>query len=200
MTGNEPMIPRSGDRDFDYALAQTLGMLSDTFGVLPGFTYYEDESERTANAYATQVNRLSHGNGTVLMGIKLLQKHRTGEQHPAVAIAGVCSYEFGHILQFSKGLIDTVNAGQPTVKCAELQANYFAGYFAGLRKKQHPDYSASVVAATQYEFGEFSTERGHHGTPEERGAAVVRGFEAAFRENKNLNDAIQESTNYVLRL
>jgi hypothetical protein len=42
-------FPRSGDRDFDYALAQTLGMLSDTFGVVPGFAYYDDESGRTAN-------------------------------------------------------------------------------------------------------------------------------------------------------
>jgi hypothetical protein len=200
MTGNEPMIPRSGDRDFDYALAQTLGMLSDAFGVLPGFAYYDDESGRTANAYATTATRLARGKGTVLMGVNLLQKLRAGDEHPAVAVAAVCSHEFGHILQYDKDLIDTVNAGQPTVKRSELQADYFAGYFAGIRKKQRPDYPAAVVAATQYRFGDFSTDRGHHGTPQERGAAVVRGFEASFRENKNLSDAIQESTNYVLRL
>src|SRR5262249_54155957 len=41
-TGNEPMIPKSGDADFDYALAQTLSKISDRFNVLPGFAYYDD--------------------------------------------------------------------------------------------------------------------------------------------------------------
>src|SRR5262249_6682041 len=47
-TGNEPMIPRSGDRDFDFALAQTLAKISDAFGVLPGFAYYDDYDSRNA--------------------------------------------------------------------------------------------------------------------------------------------------------
>ena len=42
--------------------------------------------------------------------------------------------------------------------------------------------------------------RTHHGTQIERANAVVRGFEAAFREGKSLNQAIEESTNYVLTL
>jgi hypothetical protein len=54
---------------------------------------------------------------------------------------------------------------------------------------------------TQFDFGDTSfSSKNHHGTAQERGAAVVRGFEAAYRESKSLSDAIQESTNYVLRL
>jgi hypothetical protein len=58
-TGDEPMIPRSGDRDFDYALAQTLAKISDAFGVLSGFAYYDDNDSR--NAYATSRTRRWHG-------------------------------------------------------------------------------------------------------------------------------------------
>jgi hypothetical protein len=64
-TGNEAMIPRSGDRDFDYALAQTLAKISDAFGVLPGFAYYDDYDSH--NAYATERTRLNRADGTVLM-------------------------------------------------------------------------------------------------------------------------------------
>jgi len=51
----------------------------------------------------------------------------------------------------------------------------------------------------QFNFGDNNFgNRSHHGTTNERGAVVVRGFEASFRENKNLNEAIQDSTAYVL--
>ena len=156
-TGNEPMIPRSGDRDFDYALAQTLGKLSDTFGVLPGFAYYDDDDSN--NAYATERTRLNRADGTVLMGINLQRRLRAGHDHPDVAVAAVCSHEFGHILQYRHRLIARVNAGQPTVKRSELQADYFAGYFAGLRKKERPSYPAAVVAATQSDFGDNNFNR-----------------------------------------
>jgi hypothetical protein len=54
---------------------------------------------------------------------------------------------------------------------------------------------------TQFGFGDNNPgNRNHHGTAQERGAAVVRGFESSFRDNKNLSDAIQESTTYVLSL
>ena len=54
---------------------------------------------------------------------------------------------------------------------------------------------------TQGDFGDSHfTSPTHHGTEAERGAAVVRGFNAAFREGKSLAQAIEESTNYVLTL
>jgi len=198
-TGNEPMIPRSGDRDFDHALAQTLAKISDAFGVLPGFAYYDDYDSR--NAYATERTRLNRADGTVLMGINLQRRLRAGRDHPDVAVAAVCSHEFGHILQYRHRLVARVNAGQRTAKRSELQADYFAGYYAGLRKKERPTYPAAVVAVTQGDFGDTNFgSRTHHGTEQERAAAVVRGFNAAFHENKSLDVAIEESTRYVLTL
>ena len=199
INGNEPIIPRSGDRDFDLALAQTLAKLAQAFGVVPGFAYYDDYD--SLNAYATPRVRLFRADGTVLMGINFLQKLRAGREAPEVAVAGVCSHEFGHIIQFRHQLIPVVNAGQPTIKRSELQADYFAGYFAGLRKRERPSYPAAVVAMTQYDYGDNNfADESHHGTRQERGAAVVRGFEAAFRDKRGLAEAIQDSTNYVLTL
>ena len=198
-TGNEPMIPRSGDRDFDYALAQTLAKISDAFGVLPGFAYYDDSDHH--NAYATDRTRLNRADGTVLMGINLQRQLRASRDNPDVAVVAVCAHEFGHIVQYRHRLIEKVNAGQPTVKRSELQADYFAGFYAGVRKKERPNYPAAVVAVTQGEFGDNNFKnRTHHGTETERANAVVRGFEAAFREGKSLSQAIEESTNYVLTL
>lgn len=199
VSGNEPIIYNSKDRNFDFALAQTLAKISRAFGVVPGFAYYDDSD--TANSFATPLVRLKNRDGTVLMGINLFRQLRNTTDSPDVAVAGVCSHEFGHIVQFKYGLINKVKAGQPTIKRIELQADYFAGYFAGFRKRERPSYPAAVVALTQRRLGDtaYNNEQ-HHGTPLERGAAVVRGFEASFRENKNFYEAIQESTQYVLQL
>lgn len=195
-SGDDPIIPNSGDREFDRALAQTLYKLSQRFGVRPGFAYYDDGA--SLNAYATPTIRLTNASGTVLMGTGLLRQLRRATEAPEVAVAGVCAHEFGHILQYKFGLVDKVDSGQPTVKRSELQADYFAGYFAGLRKLERPSFPASVVSITIHKFGdnEFSNPQ-HHGTPEERGQAVVQGFEAA-NVGKVLSDAINESTRYVL--
>ena len=60
-TGNEPIIASSGDREFDYALAQTLSRLTDTFRVLPGFAYYDDFNNRTRMQAVSCVWRMPTG-------------------------------------------------------------------------------------------------------------------------------------------
>jgi hypothetical protein len=198
-TGNEPMIPKSGDKYFDIALAQTLAKISSFFGILPAFAYYDDYDG--LNAYATPVRRLNRVDGTVLMGTGFLRFLRSKTESPEVAVAGVCAHEFGHILQFRHGLDTRLKEGQPSVKRAELQADYFAGYFAGLRKRERPTFPSAVVALTLYEIGDTAfSAPDHHGTPRERGEAVSQGFEASFRQNKTLSQAVEESTSFVLSL
>src|SRR5688500_18733363 len=101
-TGQEPMIPQSGDRHFDFALAHTLAKIGDAFGVSPGFAYYDDSEQM--NAYATSAKRLNSSHGTVLFGKQLLQHLRAGTDHPEVGVAAVCAHEFAHILQFNRDL------------------------------------------------------------------------------------------------
>lgn len=198
-TGNEPMIPGSGDKYFDYALAQTLYRVSELFSVLPGFAYYNDGNDH--NAYATERRRMRQADGTVLFGLNFLKKLLKAPESPDAAAAAVAVHEFAHIYQFKHDLDDLLRRNQSTVKRVELQADFLAGYYAGIRKRQRPSFPAAVFATTQYGMGDHETEaQNHHGTAEERAGAIIRGFEASYRENKNLNDAVQASIAYVQTL
>jgi hypothetical protein len=198
-TGNEPIIASLGDRKFDYALAQTLSQISDTLRVLPGFAYYDDFD--SPNAYATRVVRMARADGTVLFGQRYLKKMLAWPEHRDVAVTAVCAHEFGHILQCKLKLEPIILAGQATVKRLELHADYLAGYYAGALKLRKPGYPAAVFAAQKYSAGNWDVnDRQHHGTPEERAAAIVRGFEVAYRERRHLSDAVQIGVNYVSML
>jgi predicted metalloprotease len=189
------LIEHSGDRGFDYALAQTLSRISDTLGVLPGFAYFDD-SKSGPNAYAIEGVLMGKPDGTVLFGQQYLKKKLAWPEHPDVAVTATCAHEFGHILQFKLGLEPILRAGQATVKRQELHADYLAGYYAGTLKLNNPDYPAAVFADTRG--GDLDdNKRDHHGTSEERAAAIVRGFEVAYRERRNLSDAVQIGVNYV---
>jgi predicted metalloprotease len=116
-------------------------------------------------------------------------------------VAAVVAHEYGHIAQFKHNLKRTLLAGQDTVKRLELHADFLAGYFAGRRKLDRPDFPAAVFATTQYSAGDHRTERlNHHGTPDERAGAIVKGFEAAFRDRRSPNEALQIGVRYAQTL
>lgn len=199
ITGSEPMIPKSGNNQFDFALAQTLAKISSLFDVLPGFAYYDDSDG--LNAYATPAVRLDRSDGTVLFGQHLLGRLMNGPESPDASVAAVCAHEFGHIVQQKKGLMPNLLAGQKSVKRAELQADFLSGYFAGIRKLERPTFPAAVFAMTQYNFGDNMVNNpSHHGTPEERSGAIVAGFKVAFTGRQSFSDALISATNYVMRM
>ena len=125
-------IRSSGDREFDYALAQTLGMLVDTLQVYPKFAFCDDHE--SPNAYAAPASFFSRRDGTVLLGVHLLTSLMSLEHHPEIAVAEVCAHEFGHIVQFKHGLIRTLSDRDSNNYRIELHADFLAGYFAGVRK------------------------------------------------------------------
>jgi hypothetical protein len=199
VTGREPMIPRSGDRDFDFALAQTLARLSTAFDVRPGFAYFDDFD--AMNAYATSAVRSNGPDGTVLFGERLLRHLMRALEHPDAAVAAVCAHEFAHILQFKRQLDRPLMRPGSSVRRVELQADFFAGYFAGLRRRERPDFPAAVFAATKHAMGDDRIhDPQHHGTPDERGQAVVRGFDAGFRQGHGLPQAIEAAVAYARAL
>jgi hypothetical protein len=198
ISGAEPMIERSGDRAFDFALAQTLGRLSRTFEVLPGFAYFDDGPAR--NAYATSAVRGQGRDGTVMFGQNLLAHLLRQPEHPDVAVAAVCAHEFAHILQFRHRLHSALIVGG-RVRRAELQADFFAGYFAGLRKRERPEFPAAVFAATHHGLGDNMLDNPqHHGTPDERARAIVFGFEFVRSQARPLAEAIEAATAYARSL
>ncbi len=194
----DTIFTSSGNRNLDYALAQTLSRISDVFGVLPGFCFYDDHAG--GNAYATNAVRMQRADGTVLFGKRYLLKCLLSKESPDAVVAATCAHEFGHIVQYKYKLDARLKRGQTTVKRSELNADFFAGYFAGVCKLRRPDYPAAVFATNRFARGDFTNDAEHHGTPQERAAAVVRGFEAAYRERRSFADAIQIGMNYALQL
>ncbi len=194
----EKLITSTGNRDFDYAMAQMLSRLTDVFGVLPGFCFYDDYDGE--NAMATPETKMSRADGTVLYGKRYLVTCMSATESPEAVVSATCAHEFGHIVQYKYKLASRLKQGQPNVKRLELHADFFAGYFAGARKLQKPDYPAAVFATNRYGRGDFVTDTTHHGTPDERAAAVVRGFETCYRERRSFADAIQIGVSYVMTL
>jgi hypothetical protein len=194
---NDAVENGSGNKDFDRALAVTLAKLSDLFNVLPGFAFFNEGNEG-ANAFACQSRRLGRDDGSVVFGKVMFNKLMQSRDSPELGVAAVCSHEFGHILQFRMDLQKRLVGPDRRVKKLELHADYLAGFFAGLRKRERPDFPAAVFAQTQYSFGDTQyANNDHHGTPDERAQAVVGGFQAAYRDGKSLPVAIEEGIRFV---
>src|SRR5262249_20329271 len=100
-TAYETMIAKSGEREFDFALAQMLCRLAETFQVLPGFAFYDNSA--SPNCYATNRKRLERADGTVLIGLQYLKNCLAQPESPDANVAAVCAHEFGHIAQYKLG-------------------------------------------------------------------------------------------------
>jgi hypothetical protein len=196
--GLAPEAPRgqfhgSGDPLFDRALAVTLLKISDLFSVLPGFAF----SERiNLNAFASRNTALGR-DGSVVVGNPLYREIIGRREHPEVGVVAICAHEFGHIVQYKRG-IDTRLIGDNSVKRLELHADFLAGYFAGRRKLEMPGFPAAVFATTQYSFGDNNYgDPNHHGTGKERGDAVVAGFDSAYRAHESFDSAVETGVRYA---
>lgn len=187
----------SGDRDLDLALAHTLTFISDKFSVLPGFAFLDDV--KGPNAYASTSTALGRADGTVLFGIRLLQKMLQQPEHPDAHIAAICAHEFGHICQYKHNAIPRLKQNYPTNKRVELHADFLAGAFAGLRKLQRSSFPAAVVALAQFNAGDHQIGHpDHHGTHEERGQAVVEGFKATYERRESFDQVFNTGIEYAL--
>jgi predicted metalloprotease len=93
-------------------------------------------------------------------------------------VAYVVAHEYAHNLQAEFGVFDQFSG--PTVRPLELQADCFAGawgnsvYRQGLLKPGDIEEAIGTALAV----GDFAVENAqHHGTPDERREAWLRGFE-----------------------
>lgn len=193
------IVRKSGNRDFDFATAQSLSRMSDIFKVLPSFRYFTFGDSN--NAFATPIKIDSNRDGSILFGRDLLFDVMAKEEGPETAFAAVLAHEYGHILQFKLGINNVLEQKNKNVRGSELHADFLSGYFAGIRKLEKPDFKAAVFAMNSYNVGDYETSsKDHHGTPEERGRAVVMGFKSAYNEKMPLMDAVIFGAKYVLSI
>jgi hypothetical protein len=186
----------SGDRNLDFAIAQTLGRLSNTMGVLPGFAFFHGPNSR--NAYASSSQRLGRQDGSVVFGKLLLDEFLSSDIRE-LGIGAICAHEFAHIHQFKTGVTQRLVGRNGRVKRQELHADYLAGWFAGHRRAERPDFPAVGFATALDRAGDYAfSSQDHHGTPHERGAAVVAGYDSGYRRRESFAEASNRGEAYVL--
>ena len=101
--GDSPTIVNSGDRELDYALAQTLSRLTDTWNVLPGFAYFDDSAAPNAFATSRATSRRA-ATARCFLAAACSMSCLKMREHPDVVVSAVCAHEFGHIAQYKYGL------------------------------------------------------------------------------------------------
>lgn len=180
----------SGNAQIDVSLSRELGTLRLVFRVNPFFGLYDDSSGM--NAYATPPDAV-HPQGTVAFGMHLMADELRRTNFTGYSIPAIMAHEFGHIVQSQNGI-------NVTGKYRELQADYLAGWYMGNRERAANDAMDAMVTSTTnfFEKGDYSfNDRSHHGTPDERKAAVVEGF---LHYKLSLQGAVGSSTQYVQSL
>lgn len=189
----EALVFKSGVDGLEAALIQTLDMLSNMFGVLPGFAYFREKNG--PNAKAMNFDLLTgRPDGTVLLGLKLLKDLLALPEAPDAAVVAVCAHEFAHIVSYSNGYISQLTpTPQSSPFRAEQFADYMAGYFAGRRKLDRPDFPAAVFATTTGMYGGYT-----HGNGKQRGNAVQEGFLCAYARKLEPQAAIQRALQFAL--
>lgn len=181
---------RSGNQQLDRALIAEVKKLDSVFGINPGYRFLRDGNR--PNAYATSETHVNGTAGTILFGLTLMGNELSTE-YGGAAIAGIAAHEGAHIVQFnSRELHQRLNG--PTVRRIELHADFLAGYY--FARTQRTERSLVVFGQSLFSKGDYEfNDRNHHGTPEQRVAAMRAGFAAS---QNGLSQAIERGVQYVM--
>jgi hypothetical protein len=182
------IVQSSGDTETDHFLGMALGRISGTFGVSPGFGFFDDGS--APNAFATGETLVGNGPGTVLMGMHLFGQLMAHVRDGGITVISVCAHEFGHIYQMQTGYMEKLSELDRTDRPVELHADFLAGYYLALRKAEHPELDLSAVGRVLHAVGDTAVNSPeHHGTPDERVAALTAGFKFGAEGRHEVSEA-----------
>jgi hypothetical protein len=191
--GSYPRRSTSNNPDLDRALIAELKRILETIPVNPGFQFIEEDNP---NAFALKASLISGTNGTVLIGLKLLNV-LFQESQGGVSVAGVCAHECGHIYQYFSEFYDRLNGSSKIY--LELHADCLAGFYMGKRKDTTADqiklFTKTLVSFGGYDYGNEK----FHGSPGQRAAAMEHGYMLAGK-GVSFDDAAADGESYVKRL
>jgi hypothetical protein len=186
----------SGNARFDRALGMMLADLAGRFKVRPGFGFYDDNGN--PNALALMESKFRNSEGTVLMGLTMIEKGLRGV-HGDMFVMGICAHEFGHIVQFFSSYHTRLTRGHTTNKLVELHADFLSGYYIGLRNIDYAINELIHLGRSWEKIGDSDyTNIDHHGTAEERLSAIEAGFKfARERPEFGIRDACEIGARYL---
>jgi hypothetical protein len=199
LPSDDQLTNTTGDPELDRALGRALARTASTFKVSPGFAFFRDEN--APNAYASDETLVAGTRGTVLFGRRLFGEQFRRYSDKGMSVLAIVAHEFGHIAQYSRNLVRDLRANEPTVRRIELHADYLAGWYLGVRKRQDPSVSLWASGDTFHRIGDYQFNNpNHHGTPEQRVASSERGFELGFGKQSDFSGAVEEGRRYIRSL
>lgn len=175
-----PGEPLAGNRNdnIDTALLMDGGELSRLFGVNPAIFYLRESggpnafatSGRFPNLLAAEGRPFCCADGTVLIGLKLIDSEQAATGGTGLSLPAILAHEYAHIMQFKYGF-------PYTGKWGELHADFMAGWYIGHRGRYPIQTDAYQAAANFFFKGDYNfNSRSHHGRPEERLEAFMAGY------------------------
>jgi hypothetical protein len=196
----------TGDANIDHDLDRALQIAAEVLSVTPAFGFYDPTKLQNPtgvehygmNAFASPENTEIRGTkGTVGFGWELFHQEFYQYDNSGITVMAIVAHEFGHILQQDRGLIASLKGGTP-LKC-EIHADFLAGYFLGMRKRELPYLQFKRAGELFLRLGK--SENGHpnrdHGDAQERLNAAEAGFRVAYVEKRALDDAVRAGLEYV---
>lgn len=192
------MARSSGNTDIDRSFDRALQRLAETFDVWPKVGFYDDDD--APNAMAMRYAIGSTYEFAVVFGRNYFKKLM--EYDPSgITLLQTAAHEFAHVWVYKDGLFETIRSGQSTVKRVELHADFLAGYYLGVRKRDNPQASFWSAGMRRWQSGDTEYRNiHHHGTPDERLAAAEAGFRLGFIEAKSAKEAFAAASAHVARL
>lgn len=180
----------SGNDALDKALVSELQEMVRIFPVNPGFQFIVNEG---GNAFASRQSIIPNTKGTILIGLDLIKKEIEDDNLGGIAIAGICAHECAHVYQFFSRF-EKALAGD-THKFIELHADALAGYY--LQRRNWPFHRVEIFGNSLFNKGDYEfNSRDHHGSPQQRVAAMREGFSLAA-SGKSFENAAEDSANYI---
>jgi hypothetical protein len=190
----------SGNPNLDKILNQEYLFLTQKFLVSPDIFYFVDGNSPNAFAHPGTTNNLAP-DGHIAIGFNLIVSEcRNSYSGTCSAIAIIMAHEFAHIVDMKYG------SGLTSSKHKELFADYLAGVYMFYRSQQFKTVFVQEAAMSFFNKGdyEFNSQQ-HHGTPQQRYAALMEGFNKVRLLSMqgrflNLEQAISSARNFVVQL
>ena len=188
----------TGNLSLNQQLDAALQRLAKTFNVWPQVGFYDDGKK--PNAMAIWFEESGKRTYAVVFGRNYFTKLFTYDPS-GITFLQTAAHEFAHVWMYKSGQLEGLLQGQPTVRRAELHADYLSGYYLGLRKRDNPKASFRSAGMKRWQSGDtFVANQHHHGTPKQRLAAAEAGFRLGYINGAKPQQAFDAATGYVKSL
>lgn len=175
----------TGSPKLDEILSKETALMESEFAVDVNIYAYDDG--KSPNAYAIS-NPYS-----IIIGKTLMLDEFVNTEN-ANSIIAIMAHEFGHIVQY-KFKLNTYKGW--VGKWPELHADFLAGWYMGKKQYINPKDFEKIINSFWDKGDDNFFSSNHHGTPEERAFAFIKGYLSA---NLNIKEAYTFGTNFIINI